>query len=49
MVLPVDEVVHIRLHSNDVIHSFYVPDFLFKQDVIPGRSTTSTSRRRTRT
>lgn len=37
MVLPVDEVVHIRLHSNDVIHSFYVPDFLFKRDVIPGQ------------
>ncbi len=37
LVLPVDEVVHIRLHSNDVIHSFYVPDFLFKRDVIPGQ------------
>ena len=37
LVMPVDEVVHIRLHSNDVIHSFYVPDFLFKRDVIPGQ------------
>ena len=40
MVLPVGEVVHIRLHSNDVIHSFYVPDFLFKRDVIPGQVNT---------
>lgn len=37
LVLPVDEVVHVRLHSHDVIHSFYVPDFLFKRDVIPGQ------------
>jgi len=37
LVLPADEVVHVRLHSADVIHSFYVPDFLFKEDVIPGQ------------
>jgi cytochrome c oxidase subunit II len=37
LVLPADEVVHFRLHSSDVIHSFYVPDFLFKRDVIPGQ------------
>jgi cytochrome c oxidase subunit II len=37
MVLPVNEPVLIRLHSNDVIHSFYVPKFLYKKDVIPGR------------
>ena len=36
MVLPTNTVVHIRLHSNDVIHSFYVPAFFFKRDVIPG-------------
>ena len=28
------------LHSNDVIHSFWVPAFLFKMDVIPGRHNT---------
>jgi cytochrome c oxidase subunit 2 len=39
MVVPVGQTVHIRLHSNDVIHSFYVRDFLFKRDVIPGRTT----------
>lgn len=36
MVLPVDATVRIVLTSNDVIHSFYVPDFLYKRDVIPG-------------
>lgn len=37
MVLPVDEPVLIRLHSLDVIHSFYVPQFFRKLDVVPGR------------
>jgi cytochrome c oxidase subunit II len=36
MVLPVDRTVRLILTSPDVIHSFYVPDFLFKRDVIPG-------------
>jgi cytochrome c oxidase subunit II len=35
MVLPVNETVRLVLTSRDVIHSFYVPDFLFKRDVIP--------------
>jgi cytochrome c oxidase subunit 2 len=35
--LPVDEKVRFVLTSPDVIHSFWVPDFLFKMDVIPGR------------
>jgi len=29
--------VKFTLHSNDVIHSFWVPAFLFKLDVVPGR------------
>ncbi|CAN5822756.1 hypothetical protein BH24CHL5_BH24CHL5_10010 [soil metagenome] len=37
MVLPVGERVRIRLHATDVIHSFYVPQFLYKKDVVPGR------------
>lgn len=37
VVIPVDEPVEFRLTSNDVIHSFYVRDFLYKLDVIPGR------------
>jgi plastocyanin len=35
--MPVNEMVRIRLHATDVIHSFYVPQFLYKKDVIPGR------------
>jgi cytochrome c oxidase subunit 2 len=35
--LPVDERVEILLTSRDVIHSFWVIDFLYKKDVIPGR------------
>jgi cytochrome c oxidase subunit 2 len=38
LVLPEGRVVRFRLHSADVIHSFYVPDLLFKRDVIPGRT-----------
>jgi cytochrome c oxidase subunit 2 len=37
LVLPVDESVEIKLRSPDVNHSFWVPAFLFKMDVIPGR------------
>ncbi|MEJ7707912.1 MAG: cytochrome c oxidase subunit II [Nocardioidaceae bacterium] len=32
-----DESVTFTLHSPDVIHSFWVPTFLFKLDVIPGK------------
>ena len=38
LVLPVGEPVHVDLRSNDVIHAFYVPKFLFKKDVVPGRN-----------
>jgi cytochrome c oxidase subunit II len=37
LVLPVNESVDIQLRSPDVIHSFWVPAFLFKLDVVPGR------------
>lgn len=37
MVVPVNETVHLRLRSPDVNHAFYVPQFLFKRDVIPGQ------------
>ncbi|HEY8455262.1 MAG TPA: cytochrome c oxidase subunit II [Actinopolymorphaceae bacterium] len=35
--LPVGETVRFTLHSPDVIHSFFIPAFLFKLDVIPGK------------
>jgi cytochrome c oxidase subunit 2 len=35
--VPVGENVHVTLTGNDVVHAFYVPRFLFKQDAIPGR------------
>lgn len=35
MVLPVGEPVRLILRSADVIHSFYVPSFLVKRDLIP--------------
>ena len=38
MEIPVGVPVHIELVSKDVIHSFFVPAFLFKRDVIPGRT-----------
>lgn len=38
LVLPVGEKIRFELVSPDVIHSFWVPDFLFKMDVIPGKT-----------
>jgi cytochrome c oxidase subunit II len=37
--VPVGRPVELVMTSRDVIHSFYVPDFRVKQDVVPGRST----------
>ena len=37
MTVPVGKTVHLSLRSKDVIHAFYVPKFLFKRDVVPGR------------
>jgi cytochrome c oxidase subunit 2 len=36
LVLPVDRTIQFEVASADVIHSFWVPEFLFKLDVIPG-------------
>ena len=43
LVLPRGETVRFVEHSEDVIHSFWVPEFLFKRDVLPF-GTDSTSR-----
>ena len=40
LVLPVDEKIRFELTSPDVIHSFWVPNWLFKMDVIPGKVNT---------
>lgn len=38
LTLPTGEAVTFVLESRDVIHSFYVPKFLVKRDVIPGHT-----------
>jgi cytochrome c oxidase subunit II len=35
LVLPTNTSIQFTISSNDVIHSFYVPEFLFKRDVFP--------------
>jgi cytochrome c oxidase subunit II len=37
LVLPVGEKTQFTLQSPDVIHAFWIPAFVFKMDVIPGR------------
>jgi cytochrome c oxidase subunit II len=39
LVLPVDRAVEFRVQSNDVIHSFWVPQFRLKTDAVPGLTT----------
>ena len=38
--VPVGRPVRLTMASQDVIHSFYIPAFRIKQDVLPGRYTT---------
>jgi len=40
LAVPLGRPVVVRLHSDDVIHSFYVPAFRVKGDAVPGRDTT---------
>ncbi|NYD35884.1 cytochrome c oxidase subunit II [Actinomycetospora corticicola] len=35
LVLPTDRPISFTQHAEDVIHSFWVPEFLFKRDVMP--------------
>jgi cytochrome c oxidase subunit 2 len=37
--LPINRQVVLKMESLDVIHSFWVPEFRIKQDVVPGRIT----------
>ena len=36
--VPVNKIVRVHLASNDVIHSFFIPNLRFKQDAVPGRT-----------
>lgn len=38
LVLPVGKKIEFALESRDVIHSFWVVDFLYKKDLIPGKT-----------
>src|ERR1041385_1315512 len=38
--VPLGRIVKLTLASQDVIHSFFLPEFRIKQDVVPGRYTT---------
>jgi cytochrome c oxidase subunit 2 len=38
--VPAGRIVKLLLASQDVIHSFFLPEFRIKQDVVPGRYTT---------
>lgn len=38
LVIPVNKTVVIDLAARDVLHSFFVREFRFKQDVLPGRT-----------
>jgi cytochrome c oxidase subunit II len=38
--IPLDRDISLTMTSQDVIHSFFVPAFRVKQDVVPGRYTT---------
>lgn len=40
VVVPVGQPVKLVMSSQDVIHSFYIPNLRIKQDVLPGRYTT---------
>lgn len=40
LVLPVNTTIVLKMNAEDVIHSFWVPEFRVKQDLVPGRETT---------
>jgi cytochrome c oxidase subunit 2 len=42
LVLPIDQTVRFEITSNDVIHSFWVPEWRMKQDAVQGITTRTT-------
>ena len=39
LVVPAGQPVHVRLHSDDIVHSFSVPGLRFERQALPGRVT----------
>lgn len=39
LVLPVDQPIRMEMRARDVLHSFWVPQFRVKQDLVPGQTT----------
>ncbi|MFN2190118.1 MAG: cytochrome c oxidase subunit II [Candidatus Promineifilaceae bacterium] len=39
LVLPSDQAIRLEMSSDDVLHSFWVPEFRVKQDLVPGQVT----------
>jgi len=39
--VPLDRQVHFKMHAQDVIHSFWVPEWRIKKDAVPGITTTA--------
>lgn len=39
--VPVNRQVHFKMHAQDVIHSFWVPEWRIKKDAVPGITTTA--------
>lgn len=39
LVLPVDQPILLEMAAEDVLHSFWIPEFRVKQDLVPGRPT----------
>ena len=39
--VPVNRQIHFKMHAQDVIHSFWVPEWRIKKDNVPGITTTA--------
>jgi cytochrome c oxidase subunit 2 len=39
--VPIDRQIHFKMHAQDVIHSFWVPQWRIKKDNVPGITTTA--------
>jgi cytochrome c oxidase subunit II len=39
LIIPVDRTIRLEMEAQDVLHSFWVPEFRVKQDLVPGQTT----------